>query len=63
MKAAEIKALKDADLAAKVAQVKEELFRMKRTHRMSPLENPMRITATRKLVARLTTELHQRKNH
>lgn len=63
MKAAEIKALKDADLASKVAQVKEELFRMKRTHRMTPLENPMRITATRKLVARLITEMHQRKNH
>ena len=63
MKAAEIKALKDADLASKVTQLKDELFRMKRTHRMSPLENPMRITATRKLVARLATEVEQRKNH
>ena len=63
MKVAEIKALKDADLALKVTQMKDELFRMKRTHRMSPLENPMRITAARKLVARLATELEQRKNH
>ena len=63
MKVAEIKALKDADLALKVTQMKDELFRMKRTHRMSPLENPMRITATRKLVARLTAELVLRKNH
>jgi large subunit ribosomal protein L29 len=42
--------------------MKDELFRMKRTHRMSPLENPMRITAARKLVARLATELVLRKN-
>ncbi len=62
MKASEIKAMSPADLSNKLVQMKEELSKMKLTHRMSPLDNPMRITAVRKVVARLATELRQRDN-
>ena len=61
MTAEEVRKLSDQDLQAKLAQLKGELAEMKRINRISPLDNPMRITSTRKAVARLSTELTQRK--
>ena len=40
---------------------KEKLFKMKMSHEVSPLENPKLITSTRKVVARIKTELSKRK--
>jgi len=61
MTAEEVRKLSDQDLHAKLAQLKGELAEMKRINRISPLDNPMRITSTRKAVARLSTEVTQRK--
>jgi len=41
---------------------REKLVRMKMSHAVSPLENPMQIKFARKTVARIMTELSRRKN-
>tara|TARA_B100001142_G_scaffold118468_1_gene120563 strand:+ start:7791 stop:7988 length:198 start_codon:yes stop_codon:yes gene_type:complete len=40
---------------------KERLLKMKMSHAVSPLENPMQIKFARKTVARVMTELSRRK--
>ena len=57
MKNAEIKALSVAELNEKLGGEKEALRKMKFAHQVSAIENPMKIKETRKLVARLSTEL------
>ena len=41
---------------------KDNLDKMKMSHEISPLENPKLITSTRKIIARIKTELSNRKN-
>ena len=41
---------------------REKLVKMKMSHVVSPLENPMQIKFSRKTVARIMTELSRRKN-
>jgi len=57
MKNAEIKALSIAELKEKLGSEKESLRKMKFAHKVSAIENPMKINETRKLVARINTEL------
>jgi large subunit ribosomal protein L29 len=57
MKNAEIKALSKDELRARLATEKETLHKTKFAHAISPVENPMNIRKTRKLIARLNTEL------
>jgi len=57
MKNADIKALSVAELNEKLGSEKEALRKMKFAHQISAIENPMKIKETRKLVARLNTEL------
>jgi large subunit ribosomal protein L29 len=57
MKYAEIKGLSVAELTEKIASEKEVLRKMRFAHRVSAIENPMKMKATRKLIARLNTEL------
>ena len=40
---------------------KEKLSKMKMSHEVSPLENPKLITFTRKVIARIKTELSKRR--
>ena len=40
---------------------KEKLAKMKMSHEVSPLENPKLITFTRKVIARIKTEISRRK--
>lgn len=60
MTTAELKKLSNAEVGTQYQNLKSELLDLKRKHRLSPLENPMRIAALRKEVARLATELTQR---
>ncbi len=60
MKQEEIKQLSNGDLASKIKEEKDSLGKLKLNHTVSPIENPMKITANRKLVARLMTELRSR---
>ncbi len=57
MKNAEIKGLTVAELNEKIGSEKENLRKIKFAHQVSAIENPMKIRDTRKLVARLKTEL------
>jgi large subunit ribosomal protein L29 len=57
MKNSEIKALSVNELQEKLLSEKEALRKIKFAHQISSVENPMKIKETRKLVARLQTEL------
>ena len=57
MKHTEIKALGINDLKEKILSEKEALRKMKFAHQVSSIENPMKMRATRKLIAQLNTEL------
>jgi len=60
MKQIDIQDLSVEDLTEKFAEQKEALTKLKLSHSVSPLENPMQIKAVRKTVARLNTELRKR---
>ncbi len=57
MKNSEIKALSVAELKEKISAEKEGLRKLQFAHKISSIENPMRIGETRKLIAKLSTEL------
>lgn len=57
MKNTEIKGLTVAELKEKIGSETENLRKIKFAHQISSIENPMRIKDTRKLIARLHTEL------
>jgi large subunit ribosomal protein L29 len=57
MKNADIKALSVAELTEKLGTEKEALRKMKFAHQVSAIENPMKIKETRRLIAKLNTEL------
>jgi large subunit ribosomal protein L29 len=57
MKNADIKNLSVAELKDKIAAEKEAMRKIQFAHKISSIENPMRINQTRKLIARLSTEL------
>jgi len=44
----------------KIADFSEQLTKMKLTHRVAPIENPIQIRKVRKTIARLQTELTKR---
>lgn len=52
----EIKGLSVAELTEKASSEQENLRKMKFAHRISAIENPMKIREARKLIARLKTE-------
>ena len=57
MKNADIRALSAESLKEQIAAEQETLQRLKFAHAVSPIENPMRIKVSRRLIARLHTEL------
>jgi large subunit ribosomal protein L29 len=57
MKNSDIKALSVAELKEKIEGEREALRKIQFAHKISSIENPMRINQTRKLIARLNTEL------
>jgi large subunit ribosomal protein L29 len=57
MKTKEIKSLDAKELNEKIGVEKETLRKMKFAHQVSAIENPMKMKETRKLIARLKTEL------
>ncbi len=60
MKQQEITKLSVEDLNGKVVSLTEQLQKMKITHAVSPIENPMQIRQIRRTIARLKTELSKR---
>jgi large subunit ribosomal protein L29 len=57
MKNTEIKNLNVEELAQKIGSEQETLRKLQFAHQVAAIENPMKIKETRKLIARLNTEL------
>ena len=62
METEEIKKLSDAELNEKITGERNLMVKIKLQHRVSLIENPMRLRAQRKLIARLLTEVTVRAN-
>ena len=60
MKTKEIKELETKELAERIEAEVAKYDQMKLNHAISPLENPSQIKATRRDIARMKSELHQR---
>jgi len=60
MKSSEIRELSNQELLERIDNEKTALVRMKLNHAISPLENPQKIKASRKTIARLMTEKRSR---
>ena len=63
MKASEIRKLSAKELDAKLLELKDELFKLRFQQAVNQLDNPMRISAVNKDIARIKTvqrdiELH-----
>ncbi len=56
----EIKELSTADLKERLEQMKKEYLQLKATHAVTPVDNPAKITADRRMIARVMTELRAR---
>ena len=57
MKNSDIKALTVGELKEKIGAEKEALRKMQFAHQVTAIENPMKLRESRRLVARLATEL------
>ena len=57
MKKVEIKEMATKDLADRLAQMEKEYRQLVANHAVSPLDNPAKITADRRMIARVKTEL------
>ncbi len=60
MKQEVIKELSDTDIVERLEEERKHLTRLKLNHTVSPLENPHDISANKKTIARLETELKSR---
>ncbi len=63
MKASEIRKMSEKDLDKKLHELKDELFKLRFQQAINQLDNPMRINAVKKDIARIKTvqrdiELH-----
>ena len=63
MKASDIRKMTAAELDAKLLELKDELFKLRFQQAINQLDNPMRISAVKKDIARVLTvkrdvELH-----
>lgn len=59
MKASALRELSAAELENKLTELKKELFNLKFQHSTNQLENPQRIVAVKKDIARVNTLLRQ----
>ncbi len=60
MKITEIKELTDKEIVERLQIEKENLVRLRMNHAVSPLENPNKLTETKRTIARLKTVLRER---
>ena len=62
MKAKEIKNLTVEELAKKLDELKKDLFMLRMQHATNHLDNPTKISATRRDIARVKTILREKQN-
>ena len=63
MKASEIKKLSPSELDAKLLELKDELFKLRFQQTINQLDNPMRISAVKKDIARVKTVMRDIELH
>ena len=62
MNNSEIKSLSINELQERVISEKENLQKLKFAHAISPIENPMKISLAKRLIARMNKELTIKQN-
>ncbi len=62
MKATEIRSLSVSELEAKLAELKKDLFMLRMQHATNHLDNPTKISAARRDIARVKTVLREKQS-
>ena len=62
MKAKEIKDMSVAELNEKLAELKQELFNLRFQHAVNQLENPLRMKAVKRDIARVKTFIRKQES-
>ena len=62
MKAKELKDLTANELNSKLAELKEELFNLRFQHAVNQLENPKRLQAVKRDIARVKTAISEQES-
>lgn len=60
MKKEEIREMGTQDLLERLAQMEKDYLQARMNHAVSPLDNPAKLTADRRNIARVKTELRRR---
>ena len=60
MKKEEIREMATQDLSERLQQMEKEYLQARMNHSVSPLDNPAQLTADRRMIARVKTELRRR---
>ena len=60
MKANEIRSMSVADLEVKLAELKKDLFMLRMQHATNHLDNPVKISAVRRDIARVKTVIREK---
>ena len=63
MKASEIRKMTASELDAKLLELKDELFKLRFQQAINQLDNPMRISAVKKDIARVLTVMRDVELH
>jgi large subunit ribosomal protein L29 len=63
MKQSIVKDLTTDEVREKIKEERAAYVKMKIAHTVSPIENPMKLRASRRVIARLETELNKRNSH
>jgi len=61
MKSGEIRDLAPAEIEVRIAEKKEELFKLRFQHTMGQLDNPLSLRKARREIARLNTILAEKR--
>ena len=62
MKATEIRSLSVEELEKKLGDLKKDLFMLRMQHATNHLDNPVKISVTRRDIARVKTVLREKQN-
>ena len=62
MKAAEIRNMSATELETKLTELKKDLFMLRMQHATNHLDNPTKISAVRRDIARVKTVLSEKQN-
>ena len=60
MKVKELRAMEVAELEAKVSELKKDLFFLRMQHATNQLDNPIKIAAVKKDIARIKTIIREK---